>query len=60
MGIKYGGGLFPKMRLKKDVCARISWAIKKAECQIIDVFKLWCWRRLKSPLDSKEIKPVNA
>ena len=25
----------------------------------IDVFKLWCWRRLKSPLDSKEIKPVN-
>ena len=31
MGIKYGGGLFPKMRLKKDVCARISWAIKKGE-----------------------------
>ena len=23
-----------------------SWAIKKAECQRIDVFKLWCWRRL--------------
>jgi len=23
-----------------------SWAIKKAECQIIDSFKLWCWRRL--------------
>ena len=22
-------------------------------------FKLWCWRRLESPLDSKEIKPVN-
>ena len=31
MGIKYGGILFPKMRLKKDVCARISWAIKKGE-----------------------------
>ena len=31
MGTKYGGGLFPKMRLKKDVCARISWAIKKGE-----------------------------
>ena len=23
-----------------------SWAIKKAECQSIDSFKLWCWRRL--------------
>ena len=23
-----------------------SWAIKKAECRRIDVFDLWCWRRL--------------
>ena len=23
-----------------------SWTIRKAECQIIDVFELWCWRRL--------------
>ena len=23
-----------------------SWTIKKAECQRIDVFKLWCWKRL--------------
>ena len=23
-----------------------SWTIKKAECQKIDVFALWCWRRL--------------
>ena len=23
-----------------------SWIIKKAECQIIDAFELWCWRRL--------------
>ena len=22
------------------------WTIKKAECQITDAFKLWCWRRL--------------
>ena len=22
-----------------------SWTIKKAECQRIDVLKLWCWRR---------------
>ena len=23
-----------------------SWTIKKAECQRIDVFELWCWRKL--------------
>ena len=23
-----------------------SWSIKKAECQRIDAFELWCWRRL--------------
>ena len=23
-----------------------SWTIKEAECQRIDAFKLWCWRRL--------------
>ena len=22
-----------------------SWIIKKAECQRIDAFELWCWRR---------------
>ena len=31
------------------------WTIKKAECQRIDGFKLWCWRRLERPLDRKEI-----
>ena len=36
-----------------------GWTIKKAECQRIDAFKLWCWRRFFSSLDSKEIKPVN-
>ena len=37
-----------------------KWNIKKAECQRIDAFTLWCWRRLlKSPLDNKEIKAVN-
>ena len=24
----------------------LSWTIKKAECQRIDAFQLWCWRRL--------------
>ena len=23
-----------------------SWTIKKAECQKIDAFELWCWKRL--------------
>ena len=23
-----------------------SWTIKKTECQRIDAFELWCWRRL--------------
>ena len=37
-----------------------SWTIKKAECQRIDAFELWCWRRLsESPLDCKEIPPVH-
>ena len=37
-----------------------SWTIKKAEHQRIDVFELWCWRRLlKSLLDCKEIQPVH-
>ena len=31
-----------------------SWTIKKAECQRIDAFELWCWRRhLESPLDCR-------
>ena len=33
-----------------------SWTIKKAECQRIDAFELWCWRR---PLDCKEIQLVH-
>ena len=36
-----------------------SWTIKKAEHHRVDAFELWCWRRLESPLDFKEIKPVN-
>ena len=36
-----------------------SWTIKKAEWQRIDAFELWWWRRLESPLNFKEIKPVH-
>ena len=28
------------------LCGCESWTIKKAECQRIDAFELWCWRRL--------------
>ena len=28
------------------MCESESWTIKKAECQRIDAFELWCWRRL--------------
>ena len=32
-----------------------SWTIKKAKCQRIDAFELWCWRRLlRVPLDCKK------
>ena len=43
-----------------------SWTIKKAECQRIDAFELWCWRRLlrvpwtarrSSQSNLKEISP---
>ena len=36
-----------------------SWTIKKAERRRTDAFELWCWRRLSSPLDCKEIQPVH-
>ena len=37
-----------------------SWTIKKAECQRINAFELWCWKKtLETPLDCKEIQPVH-
>ena len=38
----------------------VSWTIKKAEHQRIDVFELWCWKRLFRVLDCKESKPVHS
>ena len=41
-----------KVRLVKAMffpvvmCGCESWTIQKAECQRIDAFELWCWRRL--------------
>ena len=33
--------VFPVVMYRCD-----SWTVKKAECQRIDAFELWCWRRL--------------
>ena len=34
-----------------------SWTIKKAECQRIDAFELWCWRRLlRVPWTARRLK----
>ena len=44
--------LSPKVHLVKAMVFPVvmygceSWTIKKAECQKIDAFELWCWRRL--------------
>ena len=33
-----------------------SWTVKRTECQRIDAFKLWCWRRLlKVPWTAREL-----
>ena len=41
------------------MCGCESWTIQKAEHRTMDAFELWCWRRLESPLDCKEIQPVH-
>ena len=57
--------LLTKVRLVKAMVFPLvmygceSWTIKKATCQRTDAFELWCWRRLESPLDCKEIQPVH-
>ena len=44
--------LLTKVRIVKAIIFPVvtygceSWTIKKAECQRIDAFELWCWRRL--------------
>ena len=37
-----------------------SWSLKKVKRRRIDASELWCWRRLLSPLDCKEIQPVHS
>ena len=38
--------LVKAMTFSVVMCGCESWTIKKAECQRIDAFELWCWRRL--------------
>ena len=38
--------LFKAMVFPVVMYGRESWTVKKAECQRIDAFELWCWRRL--------------
>ena len=36
-----------------------SWTIKKAKCQRIDAFELWCWRRLlRVPWTARSIQSI--
>ena len=49
-----------KVRLVKVMYGCESWTVKKAECQRIDTFELWCWRRLLNSLDFKEIPQVHS
>ena len=57
--------LSTKVRLVKAIVFPVvmygceSWTIKKAERRRIDAFELWCWRRLETSLDCKEIQPVH-
>ena len=52
--------LVKAMVLPVVMCGCESCAVKKAEHQRIDAFELWCWRRLLSPLDCKEIQQVHS
>ena len=39
-------GLVKAMVFPVVMYGRESWTVKKTECQRIDAFELWCWRRL--------------
>ena len=47
--------LTTKVHLVKDMVFPVvtygceSWTVRKAECQRIDAFELWCWRRPRVP-----------
>ena len=56
--------LLTKVRLVKALVFSVvmygrELGYKKAKCRRIGAFELWCWRRLLSLLDCKEIQPVH-
>ena len=51
--------LIKAMFFPVDMYGCESWIIKKAEHWRIDAFELWCWSRLKSPLNCVDIQPVH-
>ena len=63
--LKSGDVILTKVHIVKAMVSPVvmygyeSWTVKKVECLRIDALELWCWRRLLSPLDCKELKPVN-
>ena len=63
--LKSGDVILTKVHIVKAMVSPVvmygyeSWTVKKVECLRFDALELWCWRRLLSPLDCKELKPVN-
>ena len=64
--VKTTNNLMTKVHMVKAIVFPVvmygceSWTIKKAECQRIDAFELLVLEEtLESPLDCKEIQPVN-
>ena len=48
----------PKVRAAVIMYRCESWTIAKAECRRVDVFELWCWRRLlRVPWTARRSKP---
>ena len=57
---KVKAGVIKSMAFPVAVYGYESWTIKKAECQRIDAFELWCLEKtLESPLDSKATQSVH-
>ena len=55
--------MFLKLNWLDNSPISCPWTIKKSECQRIDAFKLWCWRRLlRVPWKTRisSLKPVNS
>ena len=45
----YFANIVKAMVFPQIICGCESWTVKKAKCQRIDAFELWCWRFLRIP-----------